>query len=108
MRNSTSISSCDMIDYQKVPSPCYVIDEERLRRNLELIRSVAQASGAEIILAFKGFAMWSVFPIVREYVSGAAASSIHEARLSFEEMGTPAHTFAPAYSSEEFGMILRY
>jgi carboxynorspermidine decarboxylase len=97
-----------MIDYQSVPSPCYVIDEDRLRSNLELIRSVAQASGAEIILAFKGFAMWSVFPIVKEYVSGAAASSIHEARLSFEEMGTPAHSFAPAYSSEEFGMILRY
>ncbi|MGB8358964.1 MAG: carboxynorspermidine decarboxylase [Bacteroidales bacterium] len=97
-----------MIDYQSVPSPCYVIEEERLRSNLELIRSVARASGAEIILAFKGFAMWSVFPIVKEYVSGAAASSIHEARLCFEEMGTPAHTFAPAYSSEEFGMILRY
>ena len=73
-----------MIDYQKIPSPCYVIDEERLRRNLSLIRDVAQASGAEIILAFKGFAMWSVFPVVREYVSGAAASSIHEARLCYE------------------------
>ncbi len=97
-----------MIDYQSIPSPCYVIDEERLRRNLELIRNVSQASGAEIILAFKGFAMWSVFPIVREYVSGAAASSIHEARLCFEEMGAPAHTYAPAFRSEEFGMILRY
>lgn len=97
-----------MIDYQSIPSPCYVIDEDRLRSNLELIRSVARASGVEIILAFKGFAMWSVFPIVKEYVSGAAASSIHEARLSFEEMGVPAHTFAPAYSSEEFGIILRY
>jgi carboxynorspermidine decarboxylase len=97
-----------MIDYQSIPSPCYVIDEERLRSNLELISSVARASGVEIILAFKGFAMWSVFPIVKEYVSGAAASSIHEARLSFEEMGVPAHTFAPAYSSEEFGIILRY
>ena len=97
-----------MIDYQSIPSPCYVIDEERLRSNLELIRSIARASGVEIILAFKGFAMWSVFPIVKEYVSGAAASSIHEARLSFEEMGVPAHTFAPAYCSEEFGIILRY
>ena len=97
-----------MIDYLKVPSPCYVIDEKRLRSNLELIKHVSQASGAEIILAFKGFAMWSVFPIVREYVSGAAASSIHEARLCFEEMGAPAHTYAPAFRSEEFGMILRY
>jgi carboxynorspermidine decarboxylase len=97
-----------MIDYGKVPSPCYVIEEERLRRNLELIRHVAHSSGAEIILAFKGFAMWSVFPVIREYVSGAAASSIHEARLCFEEMGVPAHTYAPAFRREEFGMILRY
>jgi carboxynorspermidine decarboxylase len=97
-----------MIDYDKVPSPCYVIDEERLRRNLRLIQSVAQASGAEIILAFKGFAMWSVFPIVREYVSGAAASSVNEARLCYDEMGVRAHTYAPAFRREEFGMILRY
>ena len=97
-----------MIDYQKVPSPCYVIDEERLRRNLQVIKHVAEASGAEIILAFKGFAMWSVFPIVREYISGAAASSIHEARLCYEEMGVPAHTYAPAFRREEFGRILRY
>jgi carboxynorspermidine decarboxylase len=97
-----------MVDYQKVPSPCYVIDEERLRRNLRVIKHVAAASGAEIILAFKGFAMWSVFPIIREYVSGAAASSIHEARLCFEEMRVPAHTYAPAFRREEFGRILRY
>ncbi len=97
-----------MIDYGKVPSPCYVIEEERLRKNLSLIKNVADASGAEIILAFKGFAMWSVFPVVREYVSGAAASSIHEARLCYEEMGTPAHTYAPAFRREEFGTILRY
>ena len=97
-----------MVDYHKVPSPCYVIDEERLRRNLRVIKNIAVASGAEIILAFKGFAMWSVFPIVRDYVSGAAASSIHEARLCFEEMGVPAHTYAPAFRREEFGRILRY
>lgn len=97
-----------MIDYSRVPSPSYVIEEERLRANLELIRRVADQSGAEIILAFKGFAMWSVFPIIREYISGAAASSIHEARLCSEEMGVPAHTYAPAYRREEFGTILRY
>ncbi|HUW92822.1 MAG TPA: carboxynorspermidine decarboxylase [Bacteroidales bacterium] len=97
-----------MIDYNCLPSPSYVIEEERLRRNLELIKEVSQQSGAEIILAFKGFAMWSVFPIIREYVSGAAASSIHEARLCFEEMGVPAHTYSPAYRNEEFGKILRY
>ncbi len=97
-----------MIDYQKIPSPCYVIDEERLRLNLELIKDVAQASGAEIILAFKGFAMWSVFPVVSGYVTGAAASSVNEARLCYEEMGVPAHTYAPAFRREEFGTIMRY
>lgn len=97
-----------MIDYSKVPSPCYVIEEERLRKNLSLIKHVADSSGAEIILAFKGFAMWSVFPVMREYISGAAASSIHEARLCYEEMGAPAHTYAPAFRREEFGTILRY
>jgi len=97
-----------MIDYQRVPSPCYVIEEERLRRNLQTIKHVADASGAEIILAFKGFAMWSVFPIVREYISGAAASSVHEARLCFEEMGVTAHTYSPVFRREEFGNILRY
>jgi carboxynorspermidine decarboxylase len=97
-----------MIDYSKVPSPCYIIEEERLRKNLALIKHVSDESGAEIIMAFKAFSMWSVFPIVREYISGAAASSIHEARLCFEEMKSPAHTYSPAYRNEEFGTILRY
>jgi len=96
------------IDYSKVPSPCYVIDEERFRKNLSLIKHVADESGAEIILAFKGFAMWGVFPILREYVSGAAASSVDEARLCYEEIGTPAHTYSPVYNEEGFSEILKY
>ena len=97
-----------VIDYSKIPSPCYVIDEERFRRNLSLIKNVSEQSGAEIILAFKGFAMWGVFPIFREYFSGAAASSAGEARLCFEEIGSPAHTYAPAYGEAEFPLILKY
>ncbi|MCX6328505.1 MAG: carboxynorspermidine decarboxylase [Bacteroidia bacterium] len=97
-----------MIDYSKIPSPCYVIDEERFRNNLSLIEHVSQESGAEIILAFKGFAMWGVFDILKEYFSGAAASSLHEARLCFEEVGSPAHTYSPVYKSDEFKKILRY
>lgn len=96
------------IDYNKLPSPCYVIDEERFRKNLTLIRHIAQESGAEIILAFKGFAMWGVFPILKEYISGAAASSVYEARLCFEEIGSPAHTYSPVYKKDEFHEILRY
>src|SRR5665647_538492 len=96
------------IDYNKVPSPCYVIDEIRFRKNLSLIRHVSDESGAEIILAFKGFAMWGVFPILREYISGAAASSVDEARLCFEEIGSDAHTYSPVYKGSDFSSILKY
>src|SRR5450759_3283059 len=96
------------IDYNKITSPCYVIDEERFRKNLVLIKHVSDESGAEIILAFKGFAMWGVFPILKEYISGAAASSVDEARLCFEEIGFPAHTYSPAYKANNFNSILEY
>jgi len=96
------------IDYNIVPSPCFIIDEDRFRKNLSLLRYVADASGAEIILAFKGFAMWSVFDILKEYFSGAAASSLHEARLCYEEIGSPAYTYSPVYRYDEFESILKY
>jgi carboxynorspermidine decarboxylase len=96
------------VDYNIIPSPCYVIDEERFRKNLSLIRHVADESGAEIILAFKGFAMWGVFPILREYVKGAAASSADEARLCFDEIGSPAHTYSPVYKENDFDKILQF
>ncbi len=94
-----------MIDYSKVPSPCYVVDEVRLRKNLELIRSVKERSGVEIILAFKAFALWKTFPIIREYIPYSTASSLSEAKLAFEEMGNPAHTYAPVYTDKEFPEI---
>jgi carboxynorspermidine decarboxylase len=97
-----------MIDYNKIPSPCYVIDEERFRKNLSLIRHVSDESGAEIILAFKGFAMWGVFPILREYIKGAAASSADEARLCFDEIGSRAHTYSPVFSEQSFHSVLEY
>lgn len=94
------------INYAIIPSPCYVIEEERLRKNLSLIRHVSEQTGAEIILAFKGFAMWGVFPIIRDYIKGAAASSLNEARLCREEMRAYAHTYSPVYKSTEFESIL--
>lgn len=97
-----------MIDYAQIPSPCFVLDEERLRNNLALIRSVKERANVEIILAFKAFAMWSVFPIVHEYIRYSTASSVAEAQLAFEEMGNPAHTYAPVYSDKEFPTILKY
>ncbi len=96
------------IDPARVASPAFVLEEKLLRRNLELIRQVQEKSGAHIILALKGFAMWRVFPLVYEYLSGAAASSLHEARLIFEEMGCKAHTYAVAYCEDEFQDILGF
>ncbi|MDO5482376.1 MAG: carboxynorspermidine decarboxylase [Bacteroidaceae bacterium] len=91
---------------EKIPSPCYVMEEALLRRNLGLIRSVAQRADVEIILAFKAFALWKSFPFFREYISHTTASSLFEARLAKEEFGSLAHTYSPAYTEEEFNDIL--
>lgn len=96
------------VDFSKVPSPCFVLDEELLRINLEILNLVQQEAGVEIICALKGFAMWSAFPLVKQYLSGATASSLNEARLINEEMGCLAHTYCPVYSEDEFEDMLFY
>jgi carboxynorspermidine decarboxylase len=96
------------LDYSKIPSPAFVLDEKLLRKNLELIDWVQKEAGIEIILAFKGFAMWSAFPLVRQYLKGATASSLNEARLCFEEMKTRAHVYAPVYFENEFEEMMSY
>ena len=95
------------MDIQTIPSPCYVIEESLLRRNLTLIKDVKERAGVEIIMALKAFAMWKVFPIVREYIAYATASSVYEARLVYEELGTPAHTYSPAYTEADFPHLLK-
>ena len=97
-----------MTDLSNIPSPCFVIEEQKLRKNLELISTVAKEADIEIILAFKAFSMWSVFPVVKEYVNTATASSPYEARLCFEEMKAKAHTYSPVYSEKSINEILRY
>ena len=87
-------------------TPYYLFEERLLRRNLSLIKHVAEESGAEIILAFKAFALWRTFPIFREYISHTTASSPYEARLAMEEFGSPAHTYSPAYTEQDFPTIL--
>lgn len=96
-----------MTDINKISSPCYVMDETLLRNNLELISNVAKSAQVEIILAFKSFAMWKSFPIFREYIDYTTASSLYEARLAFEEFGSKAHTYSPAYTEDEFPEIMR-
>lgn len=93
--------------YEELTHPAYVLEEKRLRRNLALIRDVAERSGVEIILAFKAYALWKTFPIFREYISSTTASSLSEARLAYEEFGAPAHTFSPAYTDYEIDDIAR-
>ncbi len=88
-------------------TPIYIIEEEKLRRNLSLIARVAKEADVEIILAFKAFALWKTFPIFREYIRSTTASSLSEARLAFEEFGSKAHTYSPAYTDDEFDEILR-
>ena len=89
----------------ELQTPMYIVEENLLRGNLSLIRDVAQRADIEIILAFKAFALWKTFPIIREYISSTTASSLSEARLAYEEFGTPAHTFSPAYTDSEIGQI---
>ena len=96
-----------MIDFLKLPSPCYVLDEELLDRNLAIIDRVRRESGAEIIVALKACAMWSIFPELARHSDGATASSAAEARLVFEEFGRPAHTYAPVYTDRNIEEILR-
>lgn len=86
----------------RIPSPCFVIDERLLRQNLDTIAQVSRRAGVEIIMAFKAFAMWKVFPIIKEYVTHTTASSLAEARLSVDKFGNKAHLYAPAYTDGEF------
>jgi carboxynorspermidine decarboxylase len=88
-----------------IPSPCYILDEKLLIKNLELLSRIKQEAGIEILCALKGFAMWSTFPLIRKYLDGATASSLHEALLSHEEFGKPAHLCAPVYFDNEIDQI---
>lgn len=96
------------VDFAQIPSPCYVLDERLLRINLEILDLVQKEANVEIICALKGYAMWSTFPLIKQYLSGATASSLHEARLIFDEMGVEAHTYCPVFFEEEMPQILHY
>lgn len=97
----------DTNSFAGMDRPAYVLDERRLRHNLDIISGVARAADVEIILAFKAYALWKTFPIFREYISATTASSLYEARLGCEEFGRPTHTFSPAYTNYEIDDIAR-
>jgi carboxynorspermidine decarboxylase len=87
-------------------TPAYVLEEEKLERNLELLQKVNRESGIEILMALKGFALWNSFSTVKKYLSGTSASGLHEALLGFEEFGDEVHTYSPAFNPNEFPKIL--
>ncbi len=95
------------ITFDNINKPVYILEEERLRKNLLLISHVASTANVEVILAFKAYALWKTFPIFREYIHATTASSLSEARLGFEEFGAPTHTFSPAYTDYEIDEIAR-
>ncbi len=95
-----------MINYEGVKSPCYILDESLLLKNLATIDYVREQSGAEIIVALKANAQWSIFSQLAAHSDGATASSLAEARLVFEEFGAPAHTYAPIYTDSNIEEII--
>lgn len=94
------------MNLRDIETPCYVCDEARLTRNLELIASLQARTGCVVLLALKAFAMFSTFPLMRRYIAGTAASSLNEARLGREEFGGQLHLCAPAYKDVEFDELL--
>ncbi|EES50119.1 carboxynorspermidine decarboxylase [Clostridium botulinum] len=96
------------IDLNKLPSPCYLVDERLLKKNLERLNYVQEETGANIILATKAFSMYSTFPLIGRYLKGVTSSSLFEARLGYEEMGKQVHIFSPAYRQDEFDEIMKY
>ena len=95
----------DIEGFRNINKPMYLLEERLLRKNLSLIKHVADTAGVEIILAFKAYALWKTFPIFREYIKATTASSLAEARLAFDKFGSPAHTYSPAYTSYEIDEI---
>lgn len=93
--------------HNSIPSPCFVIEEKKLLANLQLMQKVREEAGVDILVALKGMSFWHYFPLMKQYLSGACASSVNEARLIFEEMGVKAHTYAPAYEENDFEQLLQ-
>ena len=87
---------------EALPTPCYLIDEAKLRSNLELLHRVEQEAGCHILLAQKAFSCFALYPLIAQYISGTTASGLFEARLGAEEFGKENHVFSPAYDAAEF------
>ncbi len=103
--------------FDELPTPCYVVDEGLIQRNLSILQGVTERTGARVLLAQKAFSMYALYPMIGTYLCGATASGLYEARLGAEEMVRPLdlrgkrcenHVFSPAYRQEDFAEILKY
>ncbi len=90
---------------EKLPSPCWLLEERLLKKNLELIHDIKTRSGAKVLLALKGYALWKSFPLLKPYLDGCCASGLHEAKLAHETFGKEVHTYSPAFKEEEIKKI---
>ena len=93
---------------EELRTPCYVIQEKKLKENLQILKDLRERTGCRILLAQKAFSMYSVYPLIRQYLDGTTASGLYEARLGYEEMGRENHIFSPAYREDEIREILKY
>lgn len=96
------------IDISTLPTPSYLVDQQLLIKNLELLSSVKERTGCKILLAQKAFSMFSVYPLIAKYLDGVTSSGVMEARLGYEEMGKEIHTYAPAFADHEMDDVIRY
>ncbi|MBE6022097.1 MAG: carboxynorspermidine decarboxylase [Cellulosilyticum sp.] len=96
------------LDFRNLSTPCYVVDERLLIKNLEILKSIEERTEAKVLLATKAFSMYKTFPLIGRYLSGVTSSSLHEARLGYEEMGKEVHIYAAAYREDDFEEIMNY
>ncbi len=94
--------------FTDLPTPCFIIDENKLIKNLAVLRGVSERTGAKILLAQKAFSMFSMYPLISEYLAGTTASGLYEARLGNEYFGKETHVYSPAYPEREFHELLQY
>lgn len=94
--------------FNELPTPCYIVDETLLTKNLEILDTVQKRTGCKILLAQKAFSMFSLYPLIGRYLAGTTASGLFEARLGYEKMGKETHVFSTAYQEKEFDQIIKY
>ena len=90
-----------------LPSPCWLLEEKKLQKNLEVIANIKKESGAKVLLALKGYALWKSFPMLKPYLDGCCASGLHEAKLADETFNKEVHTYSPAFKAEEIEEIAK-